>query len=188
MTPNLPPVQEAVQETPRDRLARLAAHVGERRAAELCAEVLAAHDPHDNPEMVLFLGGAAGRSILEGGGWGPDYWTRVWGARGLLYVWDEAVSPVVLDGLGDGAWRVAEMCLKVSALRELPAADDAVLLAGHDLPRVRAAAIRVLGACGDTEHVEVAVAGLDDPELEVRKAAARSVDALQRRLDLPPLR
>jgi hypothetical protein len=188
MTLDLPPALEDVRETPRDLLARLAAHVGEQRAARLCADVLAADDPHDNAEMVLFLGGAPGRSILDGGSWGPDYWTRVWGARGLLYVWDDSVAPTVLARLCDEAWRVAEMCLKVSAKRELPAADDAARLAGHDLPRVRANAMRVLGACGDTEHVDAALAGLDDPAEEVRRAAARAVDRLESRLDLPPLR
>jgi hypothetical protein len=185
---DLPPVLEDVRESPRDLLARLAGHVGEQRAARLCGDVLAADDPHDNPEMVLFLGGSPGRSILYGGGWGPDYWTKVWGARGLLYVWDEAVAPAVLARLRDEAWRVAEMCLKVSVKRELPAADEAARLATYDLPRVRATAMRVLGACGDTEHVDAALAGLDDPAEEVRKAAARAVDQLESRLDLPPLR
>lgn len=188
MALDLPQPLEDVRESPSQLMGRLAAHVGEQQAARLCAAVLAADDPHDHPEMVLFLGGGPGRSILDGGGWGPDYWTRVWGARGLLYVWDETAAPTVLARLRDEAWRVAEMCLKVSVRRELPAADDASRLATHELPRVRATAMRVLGACGDTEHVAAALAGLDDPAEDVRRAAARAVDLLESRLDLPPLR
>ncbi|MGN6575261.1 MAG: hypothetical protein ACTHKG_06215, partial [Nocardioides sp.] len=132
------PDPPAERETPRDLLARLAAHTGEARAAELCAELLEADSPGDHEETLLFLGGAAGRAVLAGtGGWKP-YWARVWGARGLLYVWDDRAAPAVLAGLADPAWRVAEMCLKVSARRDLPCGDEAVRLARHELPRVRA--------------------------------------------------
>lgn len=181
--PELPPLPE-VRETPRELLARLEAHVGEATAARLCAEVLADASPHDHPETVRFLGGRAGDAILDGGrGW-PDYWAKVWGARGLLYVWDDAAAPAVLEGLADASWRVAEMCLKVSARRGLPCGDDAVRLAGHALPRVRVAAVRALAACGDTEHVTAVRDALDDPVEEVRRAAGRALDALERRLDL----
>ena len=97
-------------ESPRELLGRLEAHVGTSRAALLCAEVLAADDPTEHPETVLFLGGPAGRAILQGEtSWRP-YWARVWGARGLLYVWDDGAADAVLDGLRAEAWRVAEMC------------------------------------------------------------------------------
>ena len=48
-----------------------------------------------------------------------DYWVRTWGARGLLYVWDDSAAPAVVAGLDDEHWRPAEMCLKVSTKREL---------------------------------------------------------------------
>jgi HEAT repeat protein len=177
------PERPAGHPHPRDLLALLEARVGAATAARLCADVLAADDPHDHPEMVLFLGGPAGRSVLEDGtSWKP-YWTRSWAARGLLYVWDDPVAPVVLDRLRDEHWRVAEMCLKVSALRELPCGDEAVRLSGHELPRVRAAAARAVGACGDTEHR----AALDDlaldPSEEVRRAAGRALERMEARLD-----
>ena len=108
----------------------------------------------------------------------------MWGARGLLYVWDDSATGAVLDGLRDESWRVAEMCLKVSARRELPCGDDAVRLAGHELPRVRATAMRALAACGDIEHVDACRDALDDPDEEVRRAAARAVERLEARLDL----
>ncbi len=177
-----PPPQ---RESPRDLLARLAAHVGEVRAAQLCAELLAAESPREHTETLLYLGGAGGQGVLDGtGGWKP-YWSRVWAARGLLYVWDESAAPVVLERLSDPAWRVAEMCLKVSARRDLPAGDEAVRLARHELPRVRAAALRALGAAGDVEHLPAVRAVLHDDAEEVRRAAARALGRLRVRLDLP---
>ncbi|MGI8899315.1 MAG: hypothetical protein ACR2HA_00020 [Nocardioides sp.] len=131
--------------SPRQLLALLEAHVGTARAAQLCADLLD-DDPHEHAGLVVFLGGHAGRSILDDGtSWKP-YWARVWGARGLLYVWDDRVIPAVLSGLRDDAWRVAEGCLRVCALRELPGGDDSAALTVHELPRVRAAALRSLGA------------------------------------------
>jgi len=112
----------------------------------------------------------------------------VWGARGLLYVWTDEVSDAVLEGLRDEHWRVAKMCLKVSAKRGLPGAHDAARLARHPLPRVRAAGLRVLAASGETEDLPAVTAALKDPEEEVRRAAARSEDRLLTRLDLPDLR
>ncbi|MGN6577539.1 MAG: HEAT repeat domain-containing protein [Nocardioides sp.] len=91
----------------------------------------------------------------------------------------------MLAGLADRAWRVAEMCLKVSALRQLPCGDDAVRLARHELPRVRAAALRALGAAGDVEHVPAVRDALDDDVPEVGAAAARALDRMGARLDLP---
>jgi HEAT repeat protein len=172
--------------SPRDLLALLEREIGEAEAAAACADLLAADDPHDEAEVLLFLGGPAGRSVLEGSGdWRP-YWARVWAARGLLYVWTEAAAPVVVRRLGDEHWRVAEMCVKVSAKREIGAAGPGVAaLADHELPRVRAAVVRALGIIGDTEHVDLVRDAVDDPESEVRRAAARAMDRLTRRLDLP---
>jgi hypothetical protein len=178
------PARPAGQPHPRDLLRLLADHVGDAGAARLCAEVLAADDPHEHPDTVVFLGGPAGLSILEDGtSWKP-YWARVWAARGLLYVWDDPAGPVVLDRLRDEHWRVAEMCLKVCAVRELACGDDAVRLTSHELPRVRATAARSLAVCGDTEHVPAVRLLLDDAAEDVRRAAARALDRLEQRLDL----
>jgi HEAT repeat protein len=171
--------------SPRDLLALLEREIGETEAAQACADLLAADDPHDEVEVLLFLGGTAGQSVLDGGEWRP-YWARVWAARGLLYVWTEEATPVVVRRLGDEHWRVAEMCVKVSAKREIGAAGPGVAaLASHELPRVRAAVIRALGIIGDTEHVDLVRDALEDPESDVRRAAARSLERLAQRLDLP---
>ena len=91
-----------------------------------------------------------------------------------------------MHGLGDDAWRVTEMCLKVCIRRDVPgAADVAVVLARHRLPRVRAHAIRLLGVAGDTEHLRAAREAEADPDLAVRRAATRALDLITIRLDLP---
>lgn len=75
-----------------------------------------------------------------------DYWVRTWGARGLLYVWDETASGPVVAGLSAEHWRPAEMCLKVATRREVGGAGDgAATLSTHALPRVRRQAGRALG-------------------------------------------
>ena len=174
-------------DTPRDRLDRLAAHVGEPGAARRCASLLAAPAPPPDPDdqvTLRYLGGPSGDAVLAGSpSWRP-YWSRVWAARGLLYVWHDDASAAVLAALADDAWRVAEMCLKVGALRGLPVGDDAVRLARHELPRVRAAAVRALGAGGDVEHVPAVRDALGDDAEEVRRAAQRALETMQARLDL----
>lgn len=164
-------------------VADYAARVGELAAVDACVDLLEGADPVGYADVLPHLAGRPGASYFVGG-W-RDYWPRIWGARGLLYVWDDAATDAVLAGLGDAAWRVAEMCLKVSALRELPAGDDAVRLSGHELPRVRAAALRALGAAGDVEHVDAVRNARDDETEQVRRAAARALDRMEARLDLP---
>lgn len=163
----------------------LAAQIGEVDAARACADLLAADDPRNQAEILLFLGGSAGESVLDGGRWKP-YWARVWGARGLLYVWTDAAAPVVVQRLEDEHWRVAEMCVKVAAKREIGEAGPGVAaLSTHELARVRAAVFRALGIIGDTEHVDLVREAVDDPESAVRREADTALGRLARRLDLP---
>ena len=73
------------------------------------------------------------------------YWLRVWGARGLLWAWDDAALPEIRTALDDEAWRVREMALKVVArhgVEEL--LTDVVPLGDDPVPRVRRAAERAL--------------------------------------------
>ena len=58
------------------------------------------------------------------------------------------------------------------------------VLSRHELPRVRAQALRTLAAVGDTEHVDAVREALDDEEAAVRRQAARALASLERRLDL----
>jgi hypothetical protein len=133
------------------RLTGLSALVGEGPLALVCAALLEGADPEAHAQQVIWLSGHdATVAELRAKGW-HDYWFRTWGARGLLYVWDEQAAPAVVAGLGDEHWRPAEMCLKVSARRELAGAGDPALgLVGHPLPRVRAAAACSRRACRGT--------------------------------------
>lgn len=78
-------------------------------------------------------------------GW-PEYWSRVWGARGLLHIGPPAHPQVVLDALDDEAWRVREMALKVVVRHELDDPDGHVMVLIEDpVERVRTQALRALG-------------------------------------------
>ncbi len=159
--------------------------VGSETAAGWCADLLAGGEPHVYVEMLAYLGRNCRNAAFDPS-W-PDYWPRTWGGRGLLYVWASSAAPVVVSGLADDHWRPAEMCLKVAANWEIgEAGPGAARLVGHELPRVRVAALRCLGLVGDTEHVDLVEAALDDAEADVRRAAARAMAALVSRLDLDP--
>jgi len=161
----------------------LGRRVGEQTAARWCADLLAGADPHDYVHMLDYLGPNCRKAVFDPSWYA--YWPRTWGGRGLLYVWVESAAPVVVNGLRDEHWRPAEMCLKVAAKRDLgQAGPGAVPLADHELPRVRATAIRCLGRVGDVEHVEVVDAAIDDEHEYVRRAAARALTEMVGRLDL----
>jgi hypothetical protein len=166
----------------------LAGHLGERATVDLCVELLEGARRDDHREELPYLTGLVfevGSPTTDPKHW-KDYWSRTWGARGLLYVWHDSAAPSVVAGLEDEHWRPAEMCLKVSTKRELGEAGPraAELAVEGELPRVRVQALRTLGAVGDTEHVDVVRELLEDPEPPVRRQAARSLTQLARRLDL----
>jgi hypothetical protein len=163
---------------------RLARDVGEPEAARRCAAMLLAESPTDVADTLRWLGGTAPQTLLPNSSWKP-YWVRVWGARGLLYVWHDSCVVAVVQGLGDEHWRVAEMCLKVCAQREIGAGGPGVAaLADSELPRVRSAVARALGLIGDTEHAAVVRHLLDDPDRAVQAAAETALTRMTERLDL----
>lgn len=184
--PPLPPPQD--RDLPLGALiAELAAHVGEQAVVSVCLDLLEGAARDDHLDELGYLTGLVfepGAATLDESRWKP-YWTRSWGARGLLHVWDERAVAAVVAGLDDEHWRVAETCLKVATRRELgEAGPGAVLLLDHRLDRVRAQALRTLGAAGDTEHVEAVRALLDDPHPDVRRQAGRALARMAGRLDL----
>ena len=174
------PVAELIEE--------LAERLGRERFTEVCVSLMLGADRENHLDALPWLTGhewSEGQPVRDRGVW-KDYWLRAWGARGLLHVWDDAATDAVVAGLADAEWRPAEMCLKVAAAHEVAGTGDgAAALASHQLPRVRAAAMRTLAVVGDTEHAEVVHAGQDDPDPAVRRAAARAWMLLQQRLDLP---
>jgi HEAT repeat protein len=123
------------------------AECGRRGKDELvagCVALLRAQ-PVDEA-LVSALGVAAAPSVLDGG---PEsqYWLRVWGARGLLWAWDEAAVPALLEALDDEHWRVREMAAKVVARHLVGAAFETVEARCADpVPRVAAAAQRAIRA------------------------------------------
>lgn len=115
---------------------------GRDRVVEWCEELLAGSvgaDARDRPD-IGWLGGTAG--------W-PEYWARVWGARGLLHIGPPVRPQVVLSALADPQWRVREMALKVIARHEIDDPAGAVDAATRDaVKRVRDAAWRALDVPG----------------------------------------
>ena len=67
------------------------------------------------------------------------------------------------------------------------AGPGAAALTRHDLPRVRAAAVRALAVVGDTEHLAAVERLLHDPEEAIRGTPRRAYGRMARRLDLSPL-
>ena len=73
------------------------------------------------------------------------YWLRVWGARGLLWAWEDSAHPALRAALRDPAWRVREMAAKVVAHNLLgDALDDVAPLRDDPVHRVRVAAGRAV--------------------------------------------
>jgi hypothetical protein len=159
------------------RLREAAQQSGEADVADRARSLL--EGGYEGEEFLTVVGGKHAEGILNGA---PAlYWPELWGARALLYVWDDAVVPAVIAGLGNRAWRVREMCAKVCAQREV---GDAVLLAEltrDDHARVRAAAARALAVVGDQSNAEPLEALLRDFDKEVRRTAQHSLKTLKER-------
>lgn len=184
------PSDAVLDASPRDRAVAAVEALGAGVLTAWCAELLTRRvswGAADRPD-IGWVGGRAAGSFGSPDHLADetDYWVQVWAARTLLHVWDEACTADVVVGLGDPAWRVREMCAKVAARWEVAAAAEPCLgLVDDDIPRVRAAALRVLGVTGEAEHAEGVRRGLDDPESAVRDAAERALQLLQDRLDRP---
>lgn len=132
---------ETQLERPRDRIARLAAERGEAAVVEGCVALLAGRDA--DPAVVDALGGRHADSVIDRAT--TAYWGRVWGARGLLYVWGDGAVPALRAAVRDEHWRVREMVAKVVARRRIDElAGDVAPLRADAVPRVRAAAERAL--------------------------------------------
>jgi hypothetical protein len=141
------PGQSFWELTPKQSVERECARRGTARVVAGCVSLLRGQAADD--ALVIALGGPAGQVVLDDGPRESQlYWLRVWGARGLLYAWDDGAAPsvtaAVIEALDDEAWRVREMAAKVIARHRLGAALGAVarLRDSDPVPRVRAAAVR----------------------------------------------
>lgn len=106
-----------------------------------CLDLLAGRPVDD--DLVRALAGPPAESIL--GNPVGQYWLRVWGARGLLYAWEERAVPAVVQAAADESWRVREMAAKVIARHRIDSGFAVVAgLRDDPVERVRAAASRAL--------------------------------------------
>jgi len=130
--------------TPRQSIEAECTRRGRAEVLAGCIDLLAGR--HGDDELILALGGPGAPHVLAGGAGGRHgYWPRALAARGLLYVWDDAATPVIIHAMRDDAWRVREMAAKVIAKHRVGEALDAVsALRDDDVARVRAAAERAV--------------------------------------------
>jgi HEAT repeat protein len=104
--------------TPRQSVERECSVRGAAAVIDSCIALLRGATDVD-PALIHALGGPPARWAVSGGQSGPDYWLRVWAARGLLWAWDERAVPVVETALRDPAWRVREAAARIAARHQL---------------------------------------------------------------------
>jgi HEAT repeat protein len=130
--------------TPRESIEAECARRGREAVIDGCARLITGGEA--DAALIVALGGPAARGLLDAGL--PErqhYWLRVWGARGLLWVWDDSALGVLQSALKDEAWRVREKAVKVVARHHLGDALASVApLQGDPVPRVREAARRAI--------------------------------------------
>jgi hypothetical protein len=157
------------------RLAAAVERFGEPTVVLRSLSLIAGNNEGD--EFLLYLGGDHARGILNGAP--PLYWPELWGTRALLYVWDDSAALAVSAALENQAWRVREMATRVAATRGLPVIEQLTTLLTDDVPRVRAAAARALGALGGAEQIDAIRPLLKDGEIDVRRGAQQAIDQLR---------
>jgi HEAT repeat protein len=161
-----------------ERIQAAVAHYGEDVVSANAVTLLRAKNA--GKDFLLYAGGRHALGILEGA---PAlYWPELWGARTLLYVWNDSAAPYVVVGLTNQAWRILEMCARVVTLRELQVAPKLVRLTTDEVPRVRSAALTALAAQGTAEHLDTIAQRLRDPDKEVRRTARAARETLTARI------
>jgi len=178
------------REHPREVIHAACARYGEDVVIDWCVGFLTGEIPAEDaygahlPKLVAITGSA------NPGGWSTPvdpvnfYWIRVWAARAFLYIWRDDVVTALQLVADDPAWRVREHVARITAQRELGQLVDALIpLLDHELPRVRAAAVRAVGAAGEFEHAEAIEDLRADPDNAVRVAVERALERLAKRLD-----
>jgi len=149
------PARSGWELTPRQSVERECARRGRGHVIDGCVALLRGEDVEDS--LIMALGGPAGHRVLDDGPQQRNqYWRRVWGARGLLHVFDDRAAAAVIEALADEHWRVREVAAKVVAKHAIDDALTAVAdLRADPVPRVRAAAGRAtirLTATGRPAH------------------------------------
>lgn len=134
------------QLTPRQSIERECARRGKRSVVDGCCLLLDGDD--FDAGLIVALGGPHAQRLLDAGlPVEQRYWLRVWAARGLLWVWDDAAVGSLVAAIQDEHWRVRELAAKVVARNGVVTALPAVeALLDDAVPRVRAAALRTVMA------------------------------------------
>lgn len=134
--------------TPRESIEAECARRGRDAVVAGCVALVGGAAADADPGLLLALAGPAAHKFLDGGEHDDLYWLRVWGARGLLWAWQDRASGALRAALGDEHWRVREMAAKVAARHLVGDALDPLtaLRDGDPVPRVRAAAERAVAA------------------------------------------
>ena len=164
-------------DTPASRVAAAVAASSEADVVERAIALLAGYNVGE--EFLLVAGGEHAQGLLDGAP--PLYWPEVWGARVLLYAYNDTATDAVLAGLHNQAWRVREMCTRVAAARAVPAQSQLRELLGDEVARVRAAAARALGVLGSASDVELMTTLFRDPEVDVCRSAQQAIAAIEKR-------
>lgn len=130
--------------SPRESIAAECVRRGRSAVVDGCVRLVMGEEADD--QLVMALAGPAARRVLSGESRAdPRHWLRVWGARGLLWEWDDTASEAVAVALRDPAWRVRELAAKIVARHLLGDALPAVAALRDDpVSRVRAAAERAV--------------------------------------------
>lgn len=131
---------------PSVRVAAAVDAYGEQVVVGWCTDLVRRSTPRGVPrDAALALGGRHAALLLDDPTVDHAWWWRVWGLRGLLYVWDDRAGAHVLTALDDEAWRVREGALRVVARRCLDDEPQRVSdLRDDPVERVRSAAARAL--------------------------------------------
>jgi hypothetical protein len=136
---------------------------------------------YEGEGFLRVVGGSHAEGIL--GGAPALYWPELWGARALLYVWDDSAAPVVIAALGNQSWRVREMCAKVCAARGIGTSKDLARLTTDEHARVRSAAARALAVVGNVDSIDTLEVMLRDYDKDVRRTAQQSLKVLRGHLE-----
>ncbi|MET3803198.1 HEAT repeat protein [Nakamurella sp. UYEF19] len=128
---------------PRRSIRQEAVCRGRPRMIAGCIALLAGEEV--DPQLIMALAGPAATGVLTNVAPWPDYWLRVWGARGLLWEWHADATAAIVTALDDEAWRVREMAAKVVARHKIDDGLNSVVAAQQDSnARVRSAARRAV--------------------------------------------
>ena len=129
--------------TPQQSIEAECARRGRDAVVDGCARLIAGD--YDDTSLIMALGGPGVRKFFDGRPHDDEYWFRVWGARGLLWVFTPEATTAVGAALSDESWRVREMAAKVAARHRIgDLLTEVAALRDDPAPRVRAAAERAV--------------------------------------------